>query len=218
MTTAPTETQSAPSSGAPEQVKDEALSKASDLKDAATEHAGAVVDQAKAQARNVLGDTRDELQKRAEEQSKRAGAALQNASKQLHGMAEHAPAGPVTDLTRQLAGSLDRVSSRIETGGVQGVADDVRSFAQRRPAAFLVGAGVAGFVLTRLFRAASAAGSSDTSGAPYASDGRSTPPMSGSLTSVPSASVPGTAVPVPPAVAPADAGVTGLVTEDPLLP
>jgi hypothetical protein len=42
----------------------------------------------------------------------------------------------------------------MDQRGVEGVLDDVRSFARRRPGVFLLGAGIAGFAVGRLVRGA----------------------------------------------------------------
>jgi len=128
-------------------------SQASELKDAAKDHAGAVVTEAREQARNVMNDARDQLQQQADQQARRAGDGLHAASDQLRSMADAGQPGVVTDLTRQLAGGLERVSDRIGEGGLKAVGDDLRSFARRQPGLFLLGAGVAGFLAARAIRA-----------------------------------------------------------------
>ena len=74
---------------------------------------------------------------------------MQQASTQLRSMTERGEPGFVTDVASQLADKLGSTAGRMEQGGVQALADDVRSFARRQPGLFLVGAGVAGFALTR---------------------------------------------------------------------
>ena len=139
------------------QVTDEAAARASELKDAAKEHAGAVVAEAKQQARSVVRDAQTELQRQAEHQAHRAGDGMRHASSQLRTMADAGEPGMVTDLTRQLASTLDSVAARIGNGGLRAVGDDVRDFARRQPGLFLLGAGVAGFLVARAVRAAGVA-------------------------------------------------------------
>jgi hypothetical protein len=43
----------------------------------------------------------------------------------------------------------------LEEGGLQGVGDDLRTFARRQPALFIAATATAGFVITRLLRNAS---------------------------------------------------------------
>ena len=136
------------------QVKDVAAAEGGELKDVAAEHVSALADQAREHARSVVGDARAEIERQADEQGRRLGAALQDAGGQLRSMSDAGAEGPVTDLTRQLADALGRVSDTIDRGGVQAVAEDLRSLARRQPGLFLFGAGVAGFVATRLVRAA----------------------------------------------------------------
>jgi hypothetical protein len=135
-------------------VTDEASTQASELTAAAKDHAGAVVSEAKEQARSVVKDAQGELQSQAEQQARRVGEGLGAASTVLRSMADGGEPGVVTDLTRQLAGTLDRVSTRIGEGGLRAVGDDLRGFARRQPGLFLLGAGVAGFLVTRAVRAA----------------------------------------------------------------
>jgi hypothetical protein len=155
---------------------DEATTQASELKDAAKEHAGAVVSEAKQQARSVLRNAQSELQKQAEQQAHRAGDGMRQASTQLQKMADAGEAGVVTDLTRQLAGTLEHVSTRIGDGGLRAVGDDLRDFARRQPGLFLLGAGVAGFFVTRAVRAAGAAANApEDQGSPPSGNGISSP-------------------------------------------
>jgi hypothetical protein len=58
---------------------------------------------------------------------------------------------------QQAQSKIDGFASRLETAGPQGVFDDLSSFARRRPGAFLLTAGVAGFAIGRLARAGTAA-------------------------------------------------------------
>jgi hypothetical protein len=74
-------------------------------------------------------------------------------------MAGAAEPGLLTDVTRQLADAADRTGGRMEQGGLQSVADELRSFARRQPGVFLLGAGLAGFLAARLLRAGVSQGS-----------------------------------------------------------
>jgi len=132
--------------------KGEALNQASDLKDTALEHVGALTDDAKNKATNVAHDVRRELETQGDTQAKRAASALHSVGSQLHDMADSAQPGTVTDVTRQLADKSRQVATRLEEGGVQGVGDDLRRFARRQPGLFLAAAGIAGFVVTRVLR------------------------------------------------------------------
>ena len=96
------------SAGVPEQAqaaKDEAINQASDLKDTALEHVGAVTADAKEKATNVAHDLRRELETQGDAQAKRAASALHDVGSQLSDMANAGRPGPVSDVTRQLADS-----------------------------------------------------------------------------------------------------------------
>ncbi len=158
------------SAGVPEQAqaaKDEAINQASDLKDTALEHVGAVTADAKEKATNVAHDLRRELETQGDAQAKRAASALHDVGSQLSDMANAGKPGPVSDVTRQLADKSRLVASRLEEGGVQAVSDDLRQFARRQPGLFLAAAGIAGFVVTRILRNAQSNGNpSEPSGRP----------------------------------------------------
>jgi len=144
-------------------VKDEAVGRVHDLTATASEHAGAVKDEAKGKALDVAHDVRRELEGQGDVQAKRVASTLHDVGAQLDDMANSGQPGAVTDVTRQVADKSRQLAARLEDGGVQGVSDDLRRFARRQPGLFLAAAGVAGFVLTRVLRNASAASSGQTS-------------------------------------------------------
>lgn len=144
-------------SGQEPDTKDVARDQASGLKDTAVEHVGAVTEEAKAKATDVVHDVRRELETQGDAQAKRLATVLRDAGRQLQDMADGAEAGPVGQVTRQLASGTERFAGRLEHGGLQGVGEDLRGFARRQPGLFLVAAGVAGFVVTRMLRSASSA-------------------------------------------------------------
>ena len=146
-------------------VTNEVTDRASELKDTAAEHVGAVASEAKDQARNVMDQTRSEVGRQLDEQGRRMGKAVRQASQQLHSMAGSSEPGVVTDITRQLGDGLESVARTVEQNGVQGIADDLRSFARRQPGLFLAGAGIAGFLVARLLRSGAMSASSGSGGA-----------------------------------------------------
>jgi|SRR5215213_5204984 len=145
-------------------VTNEMTERASELKDTAAEHAGAVASEAKDQARNVMDQTRSEVGRQLDEQGRRMGEAVRQASQQLQSMAGSSEPGMVTDITRQLGDGLANVARTVEQDGVQGIADDLRSFARRQPGLFLAGAGIAGFLVARLLRSGAMSASSGSDG------------------------------------------------------
>jgi hypothetical protein len=155
-------------------VKDEAINQAQELKSATVEHAGAVTQEARGKAVDVMHDVRREVETQGDAQARRLATVLDDAGRQLQGMAEGGEPGPVTDVTRQIGGGAQRLAGRLEDGGISGVGDDLRGFAQRQPGLFLAAAGLAGFLLTRALRNTPSASSVGASTSPQ--PGR--PPMS----------------------------------------
>lgn len=70
-------------------------------------------------------------------------------------MAQAGSGGSIaSDLTNRVASGLERTASRLDEGGIQGVVQDVESYARRHPGQFLLGAAAAGFVVGRLIQLA----------------------------------------------------------------
>jgi hypothetical protein len=164
-------------------VTTEVSDRASELKDSANEHVGAVASEAKEQARNVVDQTRSELGRQLDEQGRRMGKEMRRASDQLRSMAGSGEPGAVSDITRQLGDGLANVAQTVEQDGVQGIGDDLRKLARRQPGLFLAGAGIAGFLVARLLRSGAMTGSSGSNGSgpsptslPGASAGAVEPP------------------------------------------
>jgi hypothetical protein len=63
-------------------------------------------------------------------------------------------------VVRETAGVAERLAGRLDAGGLEAVGADLRSFARRRPGAFLLGAAAVGFVAVRVARNLSADGNS----------------------------------------------------------
>jgi uncharacterized protein YjbJ (UPF0337 family) len=148
--------------------KNEAADQARRVKDTAVDQAAGMAQEAKAKAFDVVGEARQQLTGEADSQAKRVAEALSGVSRQVHSMKESADPGPVRELTGRAAGALDSFAERLDSGGVQGVMDDLSRFARRRPGAFLVGAALAGFAVARVARNSAGAlgGSSNPSPSP----------------------------------------------------
>ncbi|MDQ6726883.1 MAG: hypothetical protein M3066_12060 [Actinomycetota bacterium] len=106
------------------------------------------------QARELLSETRDQLQAQADVQTGRLAAALLQVGTQAVALAGGRPeeAGPLAQYAEQAAGWLDACAAEIEERGLEGIAADVTDFARRRPGVFLAGAAVVGFGVGRLIR------------------------------------------------------------------
>jgi hypothetical protein len=167
--------------------------------------------------RGLVGQVGGELRGQASTQTDRLAEGLRSLSSQLQAAGSGQPlqAGPVQDLARQAGSTFDQLSSRLSSGGVDGVVQDVSSFARRKPGLFLAGAASLGFFAGRMLRGAQAASQSGPSGSSMAGTQRSV----GSTTSGgygASAALPPTSTSAPHVSTPAtdvvviDDGTTGL--------
>jgi hypothetical protein len=136
-------------------VKDEATSAAQDVAGTAKQGAGHVAHEARNQARELWGQSRDELVGQAGNQQAKVAQGLRSLGSELQSMAEGSQAGgPATDLVREAASRVDSVAGWLENREPGDVVEQLRSFARRRPGTFLAAAAVAGLVGGRLTRAA----------------------------------------------------------------
>lgn len=111
------------------------------------------------EVRGLVGQVGGELQTQAATQTDRLAEGLRTLSGQLQKAASGEPleAGPIRDLASQAGTTFDQLSSRLSEGGVDGLVQDVSSFARRKPGLFLAGAATAGFLAGRILRGAQAA-------------------------------------------------------------
>lgn len=139
-----------------------------------------VTRQATDQARELIGQAQSQLHEQATSQTDRAASGLADFGRQLRALGDGNPdqAGISADAARQLAAKVDEIADRVQQRGFDGVVDDLRSFARRRPGAFLLSAAATGFVVGRLGRGAQVVqGGSDGSTATPAPAPASLPAM-----------------------------------------
>lgn len=155
------------STGTAETVKNEAGSVAADAAEGgravagtATSGARDVVSEATSQLQSLFGQLRGELDDQASSQGQRAAEGLRGLADELRQMAsgsEHQ--GLAGEAAGQIAERAGSAADWIENRQPGDMLDELRSFARRRPGAFLVGAAVVGVVGGRMTR--SLAGGSD---------------------------------------------------------
>ncbi len=108
------------------------------------------------QGRGLVQETRQQLQSQAQTQTQNLAQTLfqwaQETQALVDGRPEEAPT--VGQYAQQLTDKLNDVASEIEERGVEGLIEEVGTFARRRPGAFLLGAAVVGFGGGRLLRSA----------------------------------------------------------------
>ncbi|MFE9398317.1 hypothetical protein [Streptomyces flavidovirens] len=140
-----------------------------------TQQAKAVTDEARQQAGTAVRDLRGRVNDEVQGQAERAVGTLRKWADDLDGMAQNAPSdSPVRSLAATAADGGHRAADYLDRNGLDGVMDDVRGFARRRPGVFLGGAALAGLAVGRLAKAGKAQSGGD--GGPTAGgDGGSRP-------------------------------------------
>jgi hypothetical protein len=212
-----------------EQVKDEAVQQAQAVAGTAAGEASHVAQEAAGHARDLAADAKRQLHRQAREQTEHLGGALGQLGDRVHALAEgrREEAGPVGDYVERIADQVDELAGRVDGLGFDGLIDEVQRFARRRPGAFLAGAAITGFAVSRLGRGVQAAqdeeaGSGGQGGAPApgASSGSPTtggfPPAAPSLPDGPAPAGP----PPMPATPATGTSPTGTTTPpaDPIAP
>jgi uncharacterized protein YjbJ (UPF0337 family) len=139
---------------------DQASQVADTAKQAGTQVAGTVKDQAgqvtaKAgqQAKQLLSQAQSELSDQAGATQQRVSEGLHALADELHGMAKNSDQeGPATDLARQAADKAHQAAGWLADRDPGALLDEVRSFARRKPGAYLAIALGAGILAGRLTR------------------------------------------------------------------
>lgn len=146
----------------------------------AKQEAGNVAQEAVSQAKDVVGTAREQLATQAAEQQQRVAGGLRTLGNELGSMADgNEDPGYASDLARQASSTIHDVAGWLESRDPNGLLDDVKSFARRRPGAFLalaVGAGVLAGRLTRGLKdeASNSSPSGSATPAPYAGSASTT--------------------------------------------
>jgi len=159
--TMPPQTQTTDTSSTASAAKEEASNVASTAKQGGQQVAGTAVeqgrrvaDEAAAQARTVLEDARQQVSEQAGSQQQKAASTLRTLGEDLSSMADNSESGMGSQLVRQASDQVQQVAGWLENREPADVIDEVRSFARRRPGAFLMVAAAAGLVAGRLTRGA----------------------------------------------------------------
>lgn len=177
---------------------DAAKHAAGDVASTATDKAKDVAGEAQRQARNLVGEARDQLNGQVSTQHRNLVENLNTLADEFRRMSDASQQpGLASELVGQAGerarGAADWIGSR-QPGDL---VDEVRSFARRRPGAFLVGALVAGVAVGRLTRGVVAAHSDDDSSTAPTSELATTPQPTSDVTGY--SSPPATGYSSPPA-------------------
>lgn len=137
-----------------QQVKGSAQNAAANVAGTAGDRARDIKEQAGTHVRGIAGEAGRQLRGRVEQETKHASGALNQAGAQLQALAEGRvdDAGVFGEYAQQAAQTVNRWAESIEDRGLDGLLDDLRSVARRRPGAFLLGAVAAGVIAGRFGR------------------------------------------------------------------
>ena len=133
---------------------DDAMARARTMAHTAADEASGMKDELSAQTRRVMGDAREELSMQARQQTDRLATSVRSLATCVQAMADGRTeaAGRLPDMARDAASQAARWADSLASRDIEDVLDDLRRQARRKPAMFLVGAGVAGIVVGRLAR------------------------------------------------------------------
>lgn len=126
---------------------------ASDTLSGAAQGASAVKDESVAQAKDLIGQVRDQVRTQANSQLGQLGSTMRELASQLDDMSQKGdPETTARTLVSDMAQRTHRMADMVEGREVNDLLDDLRSFARRRPMAFLIGAAGLGLVAGRIGR------------------------------------------------------------------
>lgn len=158
--TQPTDVARGHAQDAAQDAKARAAEVGSHANDAAHDVASTAVDQAQQvkaetvrQARNLFSEATDQLSAQAGSQTQRLSGNLRDLGDELRQMADAGhQGGTARELAHQAAERAHQVAGYLEGRQPDALLDDLRSYARRRPGAFLAGAAVLGLVAGRVGR------------------------------------------------------------------
>lgn len=130
-----------------------ATGSAGEVTSVAGEQAGKVASETRQQARNLVDQGAEQLRVQAREGQQKAAGSLRDLADQLRQMCDRTEgSGVASDLVRQASDQARDAASWLESREPGDLLDEIRSFARRRPGAFLAAATLAGVVVGRLTR------------------------------------------------------------------
>lgn len=142
------------------------------------EQAANVVGEAKQQARDLAGEARTQVSGQAGQQKGRAVEGIRALAGELDDMAQQGgQSGIATEVAKQVASRAHGLADHLDRHEPAELLDQARSYARRRPVAFLAGAAVLGVLAGRLTRNLA---SSDDSGPAQLSSGPQARALTGS--------------------------------------
>jgi hypothetical protein len=134
-------------------VADDAKQGTAQVAETAKQEAREVASDAKRQAKDVYRQVRGEVSDQASTQQQRAASGLHSIAGELDQMASGSQAnGVAADLAQQAAQRARAFATWLEAREPGDLAEELRSFARRRPGAFIAGAAAVGLLAGRMTR------------------------------------------------------------------
>lgn len=129
-----------------------ATSEAKNVAGTAASEAKSVAAEAGTQAKNLLGTVTSEVKSQAGSQQQKITEGIRGISDELKSMADKSDNHMVSNLVQQASQRTDSVAGWLEGRDASEILEDVKSFARRKPGAFLAIAAGTGLVVGRLTR------------------------------------------------------------------
>jgi hypothetical protein len=150
------------------QVGQTATAAASDVAGTAKQEAGHVAGEAVNQARQLVDQARGQVSQQADQATQKLGDTLRSLSSEVRDLSQGKAdgSGTVAGLAQQLAGKGEQLADYLAAQGPNGLVQDLRTFASRRPGTFLLGALAAGVATGRVAKGLSSASSSGSGTTP----------------------------------------------------
>jgi hypothetical protein len=126
--------------------------------------AGRVTEEVSAQAHSLVDELKGQVEVQTEEAARRVAHGCGQLAAEAQALAEGRPSEApnlaeyvwqAADRLYSVSDGLEGIVKTIDERGLEGLAAEVQSFARRRPAAFLLGATIAGFGIGRIVRSGS---------------------------------------------------------------
>ena len=148
------------------QVTQVAASAASDVAGTAKEQAGQVAGEAVNQLRALTDEARGQASQQASNATDKLSTTVRSLAGEVRdlGQGKADSSGTVAGLAQQLADKGEQLADYISSQGPSGLVQELRSYAQRKPGTFLLGALAAGVVTGRVVKGATSGSTGGTSG------------------------------------------------------
>jgi hypothetical protein len=138
----------------------------SEVVETATDKGQEIAGEVRRQARDLAGEARSQLKEQAGQQHRKVVDGLRSLVSELDSMAGRESSGGMAgEAVCQARDRLSSLADWLQDREPEGILEDVRNYARRRPGTFLFGAAVAGVVAGRTVRGIAANHSSNGSSA-----------------------------------------------------